>query len=328
MPSEKKKQIKDRLHTRNKNRERYDLSALIAVTPELGEHVKPNKYGDDSVDFSNPAAVKLLNRALLHHYYGIKYWDFPDQNLCPPIPGRADYLHHMADVLRANNFGNIPTGDKITCLDVGVGANCIYPIVGVVEYGWNFIGSDIDPKSIESARQIVDNNPELKGKVECRLQKDPKDIFYGIIDRQAKIDLSICNPPYHASKAEAQKGTQRKVRNLTGKKVKEPLLNFAGISNELITEGGEYKFISNMVKESQKFSKNCLWFSTLLSKSSNLKGINELLEQTGTTEVRTIPTGTGNKASRIIAWTFLSKEEQKEWRETRWKDEKPTNGDS
>jgi 23S rRNA (adenine1618-N6)-methyltransferase len=28
--------------------------------------------------------------------------------------------------------------------------------------------------------------------------------------------------------------------------------------------------------------------------------------------------GTGNKSSRIVAWTFLSREEQKEWRETRW----------
>jgi len=28
--------------------------------------------------------------------------------------------------------------------------------------------------------------------------------------------------------------------------------------------------------------------------------------------------GSGNKSSRIVAWTFLSKEAQKEWRESRW----------
>ena len=28
---------------------------------------------------------------------------FPNENLCPPIPGRADYIHHIADLLSINN---------------------------------------------------------------------------------------------------------------------------------------------------------------------------------------------------------------------------------
>ncbi len=319
MLSEKSQQEKTRLHSRNKNRERYDLSALMTSNPELINYVKPNKYGEDSIDFSNPIAVKILNKALLNHYYGIKNWEFPDENLCPPIPGRADYIHHIADLLCENNFGAIPTGDKITCFDIGVGANCIYPIIGVTEYDWKFIGSDIDPKSIESAKNIIKSNLSLKGKIECRLQENPKDYFYGIIGREDKIDLSICNPPYHPSSVEAQKGTRRKVKNLSGKKVKTPKLNFAGISNELICDGGEYKFIHNMIRESKKFSKNCYWFSTLVSKQSNLKGIYKSLKKIEANQIKTIPMGTGNKSSRIVAWTFLSKEEQKEWRETRWK---------
>ena len=116
MSTEKNQQEKTRLHPRNKNRKRYDLEALKHATPELVDFVKPNKYGVDSVDFSNPVAVKLLNRALLNYYYGIKNWEFPDENLCPPIPGRADYIHYVADLLSENNFGKIPVGDKITCL--------------------------------------------------------------------------------------------------------------------------------------------------------------------------------------------------------------------
>ena len=319
MLTEKSQQEKKRLHVRNKNRERYDLGALMTTNPELADYVKPNKYGEDSVDFSNPIAVKLLNKALLNHYYGVKNWEFPDKNLCPPIPGRADYIHHMADLLSENNFGDIPIGDKIICLDIGVGANCIYPIIGVTEYDWKFIGSDIDPKSIESAKNIVNANLSLKDKIECRLQENRKDVFYGIIDGEDKIDLSICNPPFHSSSEDAQKGTRRKVQNLSGKKVKTPKLNFAGISNELICDGGEYKFIKNMVRESKKFSKNCYWFSTLVSKKSNLKGINRSLEKIEANQIKTIPIGTGNKYSRIVAWTFLSKEEQKDWRDARWK---------
>ena len=110
---------------------------------------------------------------------------------------------------------------------------------------------------------------------------------------------------------DAQKGTRRKIKNLSGKKVKTPELNFAGISNELICDGGENKFIQNMIRESEKFSKNCYWFSTLVSKQSNLKGIYKLLEKFDAHQVKTIPMGTGNKSSRIVAWSFLFREEQK-----------------
>jgi 23S rRNA (adenine1618-N6)-methyltransferase len=319
MPSKKNQQKKSRLHYRNKNREQYDLSALKTSSPELKNYIIPNKFGVKSVDFSSPLAVKILNKAILNHYYGIKNWEFPDENLCPPIPGRADYIHHIADLLGENNFGKIPIGNKITCLDVGLGASCIYPIIGVIEYDWKFIGSDIDPKSIASAQHIINSNSAIKDKIECRLQKNSKNVFHGIINKEDKIELIICNPPFHASIEDAQKGTRRKIKNLSGKKVKTPELNFSGISNELICEGGEYQFIQNMIRESKKFSKNCYWFSTLVSKQSNLKGIYKLIENIEANQIKRITMGTGNKSSRIVAWTFLSIEEQKEWIETRWK---------
>jgi len=318
MSTEKRQEQKKRLHSRNRNLDMYDLEALVLVSPQLANHITPNKYGEDSVDFANPVAVKLLNKALLHRYYGIENWEFPDENLCPPIPGRADYIHYMADLLAENNFGTIPKGKMVNCLDIGVGANCIYPIIGVTEYDWDFIGSDIDSKSIETAKNIVSVNGSLRDKVDCRLQLNSKDYFYGIIGKEDKIDLAICNPPFHASPEEAAKGTRRKVQNLTGEHKRAPELNFAGLSSELICEGGEHKFIHNMIKESSKFAKNFLWFSTLVSKKSNLKGIYTSLENLDANRIKTIPVGTGNKSSRIVAWSFLSKVEQKDWRESRW----------
>ena len=174
MSSEKNQHDKLRLHSRNKNREKYDISALTNSNPDLKNYIIPNKWGGESVDFSNPLAVKILNKALLNYYYGIKNWEFPDENLCPAIPGRADYIHHIADLLSENNFGRIPIGNKITCLDVGLGASCIYPIIGVTEYKWKFIGSDIDPKSIASAQNIINSNSAINDKIECRLQKNSK----------------------------------------------------------------------------------------------------------------------------------------------------------
>lgn len=319
MSTHRPKEKPSRLHARNKNKDRYDLNALIKVVPELKAYIIPNKLGEESIDFSQPKAIKLLNQGLLKHYYGINFWEFPDQNLTPPIPGRADYVHHMADLLMGNNFGKLPEGNKITCLDIGAGASCIYPIIGVVEYDWKFIASDIDPDSVNAAQNIVQKNEQLKGKVSCKLQHSQGDVFYGILRKDEKIDLTLCNPPFHSSIEEARKGTLRKERNLSGKKTDSPTLNFAGNINELVYPGGEYKFIHNMIRESEKFYQNCLWFSTIVSKQSNLKGIYKTLRKFGANEVRTISLGTGNKSSRIVAWSFLSKEEQKSWREERWK---------
>ncbi len=318
MSADKKTIEKSRLHARNKNRDRYDLAALVNVNSNLKAFVKPNKRGDDSVDFSNPEAVKLLNTALLNHYYGIENWEFPDENLCPPIPGRADYIHHIADLLSGSNFGRIPEGDKVTCFDIGTGASCIYPIIGVTEYKWKFIASDINEDSLANSQNIIEANDSLKGSIECRLQQNPKNIFRGVITKEDKVDISICNPPFHSSLEEAQKGTRRKIKNLTGKTEESPELNFAGISQELICEGGEAKFLENMIQESKSYAKNCFWFSTLVSKQSNVKRVCKSLETIKARQVRTIPMGTGNKSSRIVAWTFLSEAEQKEWRETRW----------
>ena len=318
MSSKKNTKDKTSMHIRNKNRMRYDLPALIKAIPELGNYVKPNKFEEDSVDFSDPKAVKLLNKALLYHYYDIKHWEFSDENLCPPIPGRADYLHYLADLLSENKVDTIPLGDQISCLDIGVGASCIYPIIGVTSYGWKFIGSDINPNSIASAQKIINANELLKGKVACRLQKNQHAFFEGVLNEEEKIDLSLCNPPFHTSAAAAQKGTRRKVKNLSGIYKKEPTLNFAGISNELVYEGGEFQFIQKMMIESKKFGKNCFWFSTLVSKKAHLKGLHLLLQKLGVAEFKTIPMGTSNKASRIVAWTFLDEKAQKKWRTERW----------
>ena len=311
-------QEKPKMHPRNKHRERYDLKQLVATCPELAPFVTVNVYQDETIDFANPAAVKMLNRALLKQHYDIEHWGIPAGYLCPPIPGRADYIHHIADLLGASNYGAMPAGDKITCLDVGVGANCVYPIIGIKEYGWSFIGSDIDPVAIANTQKIIDLNPVLIEKIQCRLQPNPVDIFYSVIKKDEFIDLSICNPPFHGSMAEATEGTLRKLSNLKQKKVTKPTLNFGGQNGELWCEGGEAKFVGNMIRQSRQFTSSVFWFSTLVSKQSHLKSAYEALAKAAAVTVKTIPMGQGNKTSRILAWTFLTKEQQKAWREQRW----------
>jgi len=315
MPQAKREHPKEKanLHPRNKHRERYDFKLLTNTCPELAAYVQINAYGDESVDFFDPEAVKWLNRALLKHYYQINHWDIPPHYLCPPIPGRADYIHYLADLLALSHNEKPPTGTQIRCLDVGVGANCVYPIIGRSEYGWSFVGSDIDPISIQAASETVRQNPILADHVELRLQKNTKDIFQGIIQAGDRFDLTLCNPPFHASQAEAQAGTLRKLSNLKGKTVKEATLNFGGQRNELWCEGGEERFVGTMVRQSKQFAKICCWFTSSISKQSNLESVYKALKNVEAKSVKTIQMGQGNKISRIVAWSFLEEEERREW---------------
>ena len=311
-PKKQHPKVKSILHPRNKHRERYDFSTLSITCPELKQFVKLNDYGDESIDFFNPEAIKMLNKALLMHFYDILEWDIPKGYLCSPIPGRADYIHYVADLL-GRDRKSIPKGKKVKCLDVGVGSNCVYPIIGNKEYGWYFIGSESDPIAIESANKIIEANPLIKGGVEIRHQPNTNNVFYGIIKNGERIDITICNPPFHASIEEAQSGTQRKLKNLKGKKTDKTVLNFGGQNNELWCEGGEKKFIHAMIRQSKSFSSQCLWFTTQVAKQVTLKSIYAALDSIGAAEVKTIDMGQGNKKSRIVAWTFLNRKEQSNW---------------
>jgi 23S rRNA (adenine1618-N6)-methyltransferase len=296
---------KDGLHPRNRHRARYDFARLVAASPELAEFIGPNPRGDQTIDFANPAAVTALNRALLKCDYGVAHWDIPPGYLCPPVPGRADYIHQVADLLAEGNAGTLPRGVGVAVLDIGVGANGIYPIIGVHEYGWRFVGTDIDPVALASARKIVAANRSLAAQVDLRLQRSPLDIFHGVVRRGERFAVTICNPPFHSSAAEAATGTQRKLRNLAGGQAVPDVRNFGGQSHELWCAGGELAFVRRMITQSADLpAETCGWFTTIVSKRENLPPLEKTLRLTGAREVRTIPMAQGQKKSRILAWRF------------------------
>lgn len=309
--------VKTGLHPRNLHRERYDFPALIASHPALAPFVFTNDYGDASVDFADPAAVKTLNAALLSHFYGIKHWDLPPGYLCPPIPGRADYLHNMADLLAASNHGKIPRGDAVRVLDIGVGANAIYPMLGRAIYGWQFVGTEIDAVAARNAEKIFADNPSLSGALEMRLQVRSADILRDVLFEDEYIDFTLCNPPFHASAEEAAAGSRRKLRNIGKPASGQPRLNFEGHSHELWCEGGEIEFVRQMIRQSEPLADNCLWFSTLISKQENLPLIYDAVERTGARCMRTLDMAQGQKISRAVAWSFYSLAEQDRWAECR-----------
>lgn len=312
------------LHPRNQHRGRYDFSELVACTPELAEFVSLNAYKDESIDFSNPAAVRALNRAILKQVYGVSGWDLPTRYLCPPIPGRADYLHHLADLLALSNGGQIPYGEAIQVLDVGVGANCVYPLIGHSTYGWRFVGTDIDRSALACAQKTVDANSGHRDAITLRYQPARASIFKGVLQADELFDLVMCNPPFHASLDEARAGTERKWQNLgkqaaAGKDGRDraPVLNFGGQNAELCCAGGEEGFISRMIAESTQIPNTCLWFTALVSRATSLPTIYRALKTAAVADSRTIEMAQGQKKSRVVAWTFLDERQQQAWRNRR-----------
>ena len=167
-----------KLHPRNQHSEGYDFVHLVADTPELDVFTISNPVGQATIDFQNVLAVRMLNRALLKTHYGIDFWDIPEGYLCPPIPGRVDYIHHLADLLAGSDNQGIPRGRDIKALDIGTGASLIYPLIGQSEYGWHFTGTDIDADALKSARQICDRN---NLNIALRRQEKPGNVFRGVI---------------------------------------------------------------------------------------------------------------------------------------------------
>ena len=312
------------LHPRNIHRQGYDFPSLVKSYPRLTPHVKTNTHGNLSIEFADPLAVKSLNTALLKHHYNIIDWDIPEGALCPPIPGRVDYIHYIAELLGCDTLttNQTKTQPKTTLLDIGTGANGIYPLLACKIYGWHCVGSDINTQSLQNVASIIANNPKLKDSFILRRQHDKNHFFDGIIQAGEYFDVSVCNPPFHASRDEALKSSQRKFNKLARSRGEQtttrftqndathkslpisPSQNFGGLEAELWCKGGERLFLKKLIKESQLFSDQCRWFTSLVSKFDNIKPAKKWLHKLGAIEIREIEMTQGNKITRILAWTF------------------------
>ena len=279
------------LHPENRFNLGYDFDVLVKQNPILEEFVITNKYNSITIDFSNPQAVKELNKALLFTYKNISVWDFPDENLCPPIPGRLDYIHHLNDLL-----GN---EKNIKILDIGTGATCIYPLLGVAEYNWSFVATDIDLDALDTAQDNIDDN-NFTDSIELRQQFKEEHILKDILEDDDFFSATMCNPPFYKSAEEAKGANKRKSRNLGNNAVR----NFSGNNNELWYVGGEKAFLHTYLYESSLQPKKSNWFTSLVSKKENVESLKASSKKLGVAEFKTIPMQQGNKVTRIVCWRF------------------------
>ncbi|PSR79649.1 hypothetical protein PHLCEN_2v6950 [Hermanssonia centrifuga] len=81
----------------------------------------------------------------------------------------------------------------------------------------------------------------------------------------------MCNPPFYGSREEVLRSADAKELG--------PSAVCTGTDNEMITDGGEAKFVAKMVKESKHLKTRCRWYTSMLGKLASIVDIVAMLHE-------------------------------------------------
>ena len=263
-----------------------DFKFLSEEFPEFKKYVYINKYGGYSINWKNPNSIKELVKTILNKFLNIIYYEIPENFLVPTLTSRYNYLNYINKLFTKFKIEN---KEKIL-IDIGTGANIIYPLLGYKLYNWNFIASEINEDAIKIGKKIIKEN-NLEKEIFIFKQNDSKKIFENIININKKYLCSICNPPFFDINTEIKKD------NL----YTDNEYNY----NEVYCEGGEIFFIKEMIKESYIYKKNIFLFSSLIGRKNNMKKIYSVIKNIK--EISLLNKTTikqGKNARWIIIWSF------------------------
>ena len=288
----------------------YDFTALAEAHPELSHYVV-NARGYETIDFGNPSAVRALNIALLKKDYMLSYYDLPEENLIPAVPGRWQYIKELAQLFVQSGASKRA---KMHILDIGTGANVIYPLLAHQRLGWTAVGSDISEVSLTHAQQILDRNGIPKTAVELVHQANPQHILRGVIDDMDYVDAVVFNPPFYDT-AESQDANVHKAQKLGTEAVR----NFGGKEHEIACDGGELRILKDYITESKTYANKAYWYTCLVSQGVNLKPLTKMLKALPQMTHGTMAIDTTNKKARVLFWSFLSPKQSQAWSTYRWR---------
>ncbi|KAG0740670.1 hypothetical protein G6F22_009173 [Rhizopus arrhizus] len=236
--------------------------------------------------------VLELCRCLMKKDFNIEL-DFPLDRLCPAIPNRLNYILWLEDLLSET----METTTKAKGIDIGVGASCIYPLLACACHPhWSFLGTEIDTRSMDYARKNIERN-HLEDRIQLIYNKDPDKIF-PLDDEKETFDFCMCNPPFYESKEALEEG-------MTNKEL-EPYAVCTGSSNEMITTGGEYGFISKMINESVRLGTRIRWYTSMLGMKKSIGPLIRLIKQAKITNYLVTELTQGKTTRWVIAWSFYS----------------------
>ena len=270
-----------------------DFSLLIKKFPELTKYtLLKNEDGEYSFNWSDNKLSLLITKCILDFYFKIKYYSIPNNFLIPPVPSRLNYINLIKTLLISFNILTSKEENEIIGIDIGTGANLIYPLLGYSLYKWKFICSEINNEAFENSIKIIKEN-KLEEYIKLIKQKYKNYIFVGIINREKKYTFSICNPPYYDYEDEIKKEDKNK--------------NCEYNFDEIYYKNGEVGFFNKYFQESLCYSKNIFLFTYLIGKKSNAEKIyDQISEDKNIKYCDMKKIKTGNNIRYIIFWTFFN----------------------
>ena len=266
-----------------------EYSSWRGIWGLTGRSIKPN----GQLDFSDPDTVMQLTKTLLKVDFGLEL-ELPDDRLCPPVPNRHNYILWLKDLMDTTSYEE--PGRRLSCLDIGTGASCIYPLLGCTQRQWYFVATDIDPKSLAYAKKNVQRN-DLENRIRI-LPRKPTDALIPLDDLGAEaIDFLMTNPPFYESEQEMVASAKLKSR--------PPNSACTGAPVEMVCQGGEVAFVSRIIGESLKLRERVQWYTSMLGKMSSLEAVVDLLRERKIENYAVTEFVQGSKTRRwAVAWSF------------------------
>ncbi|KAF4650126.1 hypothetical protein FOZ61_000654, partial [Perkinsus olseni] len=230
-----------KMHPRNRHIKPVDYKELSIKTgcEELAQYVYHNRFGGYSINYNNRNAVKCLTKCILLHLYNIKGWTVPDGCLIPPVPTRENYIHHLADLIHPQQQQQQQSSSEcyrdtsVKGIDVGIGGNGIYSLLGSALYGWQMFGTEVSQESIDNVQSIIDNNKDIVN-ITIKKQEDKMKIFEGCIVLEDTYTFSMCNPPFY----------ENDDNNKDAMMNRNPYKDYGGSTVEMRCQGGELGFLT------------------------------------------------------------------------------------
>ncbi|XP_065080257.1 U6 small nuclear RNA (adenine-(43)-N(6))-methyltransferase [Ochlerotatus camptorhynchus] len=284
------------MHPRNIYRQKPDFQVLVKQYPEMNQVATVDLNGRIKLDYKDRKALQLLTACLLKRDFGLEL-DLPPDKLVPTLPLRLNYILWLEDLEEAFGWKN---RSEVRGLDIGCGASCIYPLLGVShsKHRWKMIGLELLEDSVEFARRNVERNGLAEYIEVVQQKKFCENILTGFMEGQEELDFCMCNPPFYEDEiSESENRTSRR---------KEPSNAATGCDQELRIEGGELRFVERIIDESLKLKERISIYTSMIGHKRNFEEILRIMKSRSINNITTTRFCQGNTTRWGIAWSFSS----------------------
>lgn len=319
--------------------------------------------GEAYLDWACPAATVALTRTLLWQDFQIR-WELPAGCLCPTVPSRINYLLWLDDLLASRSstppstksagafshsrqetprpgvasssaaaarwpaFGATARSGRQRVIDIGTGANCIYPLLGSALLGWTFLGTERDEVSVVAARRNVELNgwsdrievraargakavgsaaddpihaatdpAQPEAHEDVQIDRDEPPILHGLLRPGEVFGACMCNPPFY-DLHEQPRGRWHTASGATSTRC-------SATESEMFCTGGEVGFIRRLVRESLELRHVVGWYTSLVGRKASLAPLLRELRTHAVPRVETCELSQGTTSRWVLAWSFV-----------------------